>query len=78
MCLWCNFLAITCKPGNYLIVENSTCELCPVGTAAPGNVYVVNSWTKMPSQFFSDVLTNDVHSDCSEYVLEFWRNNLMI
>ncbi|VDL61745.1 unnamed protein product [Hymenolepis diminuta] len=58
---------ITCKPGHYLNVENNKCELCPIGTAAPGNVYVVNSWTKMPSQFFSDVLTSDVHTDCSEF-----------
>ncbi|KAM7540976.1 hypothetical protein Aperf_G00000026066 [Anoplocephala perfoliata] len=49
----------TCKPGYYLSVETNNCELCPEGTAAPGYVYEINTWPSMPTEFYSDVLSND-------------------
>ncbi|VDO12196.1 unnamed protein product [Rodentolepis nana] len=58
---------ITCKPGEYLNVEKNTCESCPAGTAAPGDVFVVNSWPKMPSQFYSDIISTGVFANCSQF-----------
>nr|CDS31208.2 expressed protein [Hymenolepis microstoma] len=61
------YIAVTCEPGYRMNVENNTCESCPAGTAAPGDVFVVNSWPKMPSQFFSDVISTESSAKCSQF-----------
>ncbi|KAL5103468.1 Endosome/lysosome-associated apoptosi and autophagy regulator family member 2 [Taenia crassiceps] len=40
---------------------------CPVGTEAPGDVFMVNYWPHLPDGFFSDVLSNNDPSACKDF-----------
>ncbi|EUB57196.1 hypothetical protein EGR_07945 [Echinococcus granulosus] len=57
----------SCPPGQVLNVALSGCEECPVGTAAPGDVFLVDNWSTLPSGFYSDVLTSRDPSACKGF-----------
>lgn len=59
-------LVQSCPPGQILNVTLNKCEDCPVGTEAPGDVFMVDSWLSLPSGFYSDVLSNGNPSFCKE------------